>query len=372
MRSNTKFHQYEFCSVAVFCIHLMYTENFDDFLTYYIKPNEDIIKKIKTNKLISISQYIEDFHTIFYLFRNEIWALDPKLLTNVVTIIYKLYITTSCSVYYLKSKLEDLVYLILIHFSSCKDHLKRIIFSQNEINVKYNDNLGDIEIELINDNDQLDLIYQVDLVMELIDKRKDLKLIKTIFITLLEIHINISSNEYSIVEKLFIVKSILYLIQKDFVQKSISTEPDILLNLINSILKKFSIEKNIDFQILSTTLMVLECIIQNNDKTVSHFQYNNFIEYLTIISKLLENNLLKDMVLKIINNIEQINNSSIKSPISNIRTLDDVLLECRDPLLPCRSHALIELKKIIESKDQSVIIKKSAILIVIQVNFIVK
>lgn len=371
MRSNNEFYQYEFRSVAVFCIYLVCTDNFNDCLTYYINPIEDIIKtiKIKTNESTSISQCIEDLHTMFYLFRNEIWALDPKLLTNIVTTIYKLYISTFSGIYYLKPKLEDLVYLILIHFSICKDHFKRIIFAQNEIKFNYNDNSGDIDIEFIEEKNQLNLTHQVDIVMELIDKRNDLKLIKTMFITLLDMHINISLDDYTLMEKMFIVKSILHLIQKDIVQKSISDEPDIVLNLINSILKKFSIEKNIDFQILTTTLMVLECIMQNT--SVCHSQYNNIIEYLSIIYELFEDESLKDMVLKNINNIKQIRNSRTKS-ISNIRTIDHVLLECRDPLLPCRSHALIELKKMIESNDQSITMNKSAILIVIQVNLIDK
>lgn len=44
-----------------------------------------------------------------------------------------------------------------------------------------------------------------------------------------------------------------------------------------------------------------------------------------------------------------------------------MLFDTRDPLLPCRSHALIELKKMIESGDKIVSTKKTEILIVIQV-----
>ncbi|XP_015374232.1 PREDICTED: uncharacterized protein LOC107169075 [Diuraphis noxia] len=75
-----------------------------------------------------------------------------------------------------------------------------------------------------------------------------------------------------------------------------------------------------------------------------------------------------DLILKTQEKIRRIYNICSKQPVGNQRTIDDVLFDTRDPLLPCRSHALMELKKLIESGDKMVLVKKTEILIVIQEN----
>jgi len=346
----------------------MSVENYTDFLDYYINPIDQLMKrnKLQSNTNISISQCIEDLHTLYYLFRNEIWCLSPKLMTNVANTIYNIYTATARGVYYLKSKLEDLVFLILFHFSSCKDHLKLIIFSRYQIDVTLDENCESIQIKYIEREHQLNLEDQVDLVLDLVDKRKDSELMKTMFITCLEIYADVSLNEYSIMEKLFIVKTIHYLIEKDDVQKSISGDPEIVLNLIKSILKRISEDSLMDVQVLSIALMILGCVLENMD-TKCIKQLDCFIEYLSIITEMVEDVVLKDMVLEMQHKIVHVQNTPLREPVRDIRTIDDVLFDTRDKLLPCRSHALIELKKIIESGDKMVIAKKSAILIVIQV-----
>lgn len=334
----------------------MSVENYDDFLKYYIKPVDQIS-----------SQCIEELHTLFYLFRNEIWTLSPKLMTHFAPVVFNLYTATANSVYYLKSKLEDLVFLILFHFSDSKDHLKLILFSQCQINVEYDDGDGNIKIKYTEREHQLDLEIQVDLVLNLIEKRSDPKLMKTMFITLLDMYKDVLLNKHSVMEKLFIVKAIHHLIEKEDVQKSISKDQENVLNLIKSILKEISEDNIVDIQVLSITLLVLGCILENIDKKYIN-QLEGFEDDLATISETIEDKVFKDMVLKMKQKIKQIQGDSLKQqPASNKRTIDDVLFDTRDPLLPCRSHALIELKKMIESGDKEIMVKKTAILIVIQV-----
>lgn len=364
VRSNSKLHQIECQSIAVYCMYLMSMENYTDFLKFYINPIEQSIHlcKYKSNK--NVSQSIEDLHTIFYLFRNKIWSLNPKLLTRVATVIYVIYISTASSIYYLKSKLEDLVYLILIHFSNSKDHLKQIVFAQYQINIEYNDDNAEIQLKYSGRTHQLDLEDQVDLVLNLIDKRTNLELMKTMFITLLDMYTDISLNEYSVMEKLFIVKAIQHLIEKNDVQKSI--DPEIVLNLIESILKQSSKQVNIDIQILSVALMVLGCVLENiNEKCNNNL--NCLMNYLTKIFEMVEDEIFRELLLEMQQKIKQIQNTSSKKPIGDQCTIDDILFETRDPLLPLKVHALTKLKKKIESGDKMVLAKKSAILIVIQV-----
>jgi len=345
----------------------MSIENHNDFLAFYINPVDQLIirSKIQNDETVPVSRCIEDLHSLFYLFRNEIWSLNPKLLTHVAATIYNVYTAIANGVYYLKSKLEDLVFLILIHFSSCKDHLKLIIFSQYQISVKYDDDGGNIQIKYIEKEHQLNLESQVDLILDLMDKRADSKLMKTVFITLLDMYTDVSSNEYSTMEKLFIVKAILHLIEKDDVQKSISTDPEIVLNFIKSILKVMSKNNVIDGQVLSIALMVLGCILENTNEI---YQYDCFMDYLTKIFDIVEDAMFKDLILETQQKIRQIHNICSKKPEGGVhRTIDDVLFDTRDPLLPCRSHALIELKKLIESGDKMVLVRKTTILIAIQV-----
>lgn len=339
----------------------MSKENYNDFLTFYISPIEQLMK---ISKIQNVSKCIEDLHSLFYFFRNEIWCLSPKLLTHVAAIIYNVYTATANGVYYLKSKLEDLVFLILMYFSSSKDHLKLIIFSSYQISVKYDDDGGNIQIKYAEKEHQLNLESQVDLVLNLIDKRTDSKLKKTIFITLLDMYTDVSSKEYSIMEKLFIVKAIHHLIEKDDVQKSISSDPEIVLDFIKSILKVISENNVIDIEVLSMALMVLGCVLENAKK---NSQFDCFMDYLTKISENVEDATFKDLILETQKKIKQTHNIISKQPAAIQRTIDDVLFDTRDPLLPCRSHALIELKKMIESGDKMVSTKKTEILIVIQV-----
>lgn len=367
LRSTTKLYQFEFRSIAVFCINLISIENYKDFLKYYINPINDSMKRSKLMKKenISVSQCIEDLHTLFYLFRNEMWSLDPKLLTHISVTIYNIYMATVCSVYYLKSKLEDLVFLILVHFSSCKDHLKRIMFSHYQIDIEYNDD--NIEIKYVERENQLHLENEIDLVLDLINKQKDKNLMKTMFITFLDMYTHISLNEYSIMEKLFIVKGIYHLIENEDVQKSISTEPVVVLNLVRSILKENSKEKIIDIQIISIVLVVLGCVLENIDEQYIS-QLDCILNYLQNIMEVVKDDMFKILVLEMQQKIKQVQNNCLTKSVGNQRTIDDVLLDARDPLLPCRSHALIELKKMINSGNKIVLAKKSEILIIIQVN----
>lgn len=368
LRSNTKFNQCEFRSVGVFCIHLMSKENYSDFLAYYINPIDQLLNRCKHQKDDNtlVSQCIEDFHTLFYLFRNEIWCLKPKLLTHSATTIYNIYTATACGIYYLRTKLEDLIFLILIQFSNSKDHLKIIVFSPYQIDVEYNDNGENIKIKCVGRDHQLHLESQVDLVLNLLDRRADSTLMKTMFITLLDMYTDVLSNEYSIMEKLFIIKTIHHLIEKDDVQKSISRCPEAVLNLLKSILKKISKDNIVDVQVLSITLMVFGCLLENMNKKYIN-QLDCFLNYLPKIADIIEDPVFKDMVIEMQQKIKQTQNDCYKPPDRDQRTVDDVLFDTRDPLLPCRSHALIELKKIIESGDKTVLAKKSAILIVLQV-----
>lgn len=348
----------------------MTIENYDDFLVYYLNPVADSMKrsKLQNKTNSSVSQCIEDLHNLFYLFRNQMWSLNPKLLTHIAPIIYNIYTATAGGIYYLKSKLEDLVYLILIHFSISQDHLKLVIFSQYQIEVTYDDEARNISITYNEREHQLNLENEVNMILDLMDKHTDLKLMETMFITLLGMYTDMSSNEYSVMEKLFIVKSIHYLIGKDDVQKSISTDPEIVLDLIKSLLNFKDISKDdiIDFQVLSVALMILGCILENTNK-ISLSQLNYFMDNLSKIDEILEDEMLKGMVLEITQKISMIKNANVNKPVSHQRTIDDILFDTRDPLLPCRAHALIELKKMIESGDKTVLAKKSAILVVIQV-----
>lgn len=369
LRSNTKLNQYEFRSVGVFCINLMFKENYSDFLTYYINPVDQVLNRYKHLKddNTSVSQCIEDYHTLFYLFRNEIWCLKPKLLTHSAAAIYNIYTVTACGTYYLKTKLEDLIFLILIQFSNSKDHLKLIVFSPYQIDVEYDDNGGNIKInKYIRRDHQLHLESQVDLVLDLLDKRADSNLMKTMFITLLDMYIDVLSDEYSIMEKLFIIKAIHHLIEKDGVQKSISRCPEAVFNLLKSILKKISEDNIVNVQVLSITLLIFGCLLENLNKKYIN-QLNCFLDYLPKIAEMIEDPVFKDMVIEMQQKIKQTQNDCYKQPNRDQRTIDDVLFDTRDPLLPCRSHALIELKKMIESGDKTVLAKKSAILIVLQV-----
>lgn len=364
VRLNSKFHQIECQSVAVYCMYLMSMENYTDFIKFYINPIEHSVHKCKHKSNENISQSIEDLHTLFYLFRNEIWSLNPKLLIHVAAVIYNIYTSTASSIYYLKSKLEDLVYLTLIHFSNSKDHLKQIIFAQYQISIDYNDDNAEIQLKYSERTHQLDLIDQVDLVLNLIDKRTNLELMKTMFITLLDMYADVLLNEHSVIEQLFIVKAIQHLIEKDNVQKSIDSE--IVLNLIEAILKRSSEQGNIDTQVLSVALMVLGCVLENiNGKCINNL--NNLMDYLTNMFEMVEDEIFRKLLLEMQQKIKRIKNTSLKQPVKDQCTIDDILYETRDPLLPLRAHALIKLKKKIESGNEMVLAKKSAILIVIQV-----
>lgn len=369
LRSDSKFYQIQFQSIAVYCMHLMFMENCTDFLKFYVNPIELSLKRCKYKTNENVSQTIEDLHISFYLFRNEIWSLNPKLLAHVAMAIYNIYLSTVSSIYYLKSKLEDLVYLILVHFSSSKDHFKEIIFSKHKIVVEFIDQSADVQFKYVEREHQFYLEGHAELVLNLIDKRENLELMKTMVITLLDMYTDVSSHEYSIFEKLFIIKSIQHLTQKVEVQKSLSSNPEMILNLTNSILKEMSEKDVIDTQVLSVVLNVLNCVLYKMDGKYFN-QLKCLTEYLNKIFEIVKNEeVFRILISEMKERIAQILLISVKRPVTDDRTIDDILYETRDPLLPIRAHALIELKKKIESGDETVLKNKSTILIVIQVPF---
>ncbi|XP_050438421.1 transport and Golgi organization protein 6 homolog isoform X2 [Adelges cooleyi] len=366
LRTKTKLHEKYFQSIAVYCMHLMYEEDCNEFFTHYMNPMVDQLKnKNKINvENHSVSQCISDLHISFFKFKDKMWSLSPKLLTTVAGTIYNIYITTATSVYYQKSLLEDLVYFILVHFSDNRDVLKLIIFSQYRISVIYNDCDGDIAVKHEIREHQLYLENEIDMVLNLMERKNDLALMKTMFTTFLDMYADSMSNEYSVMERLVIVKSIQYLIEKDEVQQSISKDPSMVLNLIQSLLKNCSEEETFDVQVLSITLMILGSILEKNNKQIIG-SLSGYTEYLVKIANVMEDGILKDMVLETKQKIQ--NNYSKKSE-NEKRSIDDILFNTRDPLLPCRAHALIELKKLVESRDKDVLAKKSTILVVVQEN----
>lgn len=323
----------------------------------------------KENENVSVSQCIEDLHVMFYLFKNEIWSINPKSLIQISATIYNLYTATVSGIYYLKSKLEDLMYLVLTSFSNCKDHLKFIIFSQTQIHVKYEDDGKNLQLGFINREHQLHLETQCDLILNLLNKRENWTLMKTLFITLLDMYIDMSlSNEYSLMEKVFIVKAIKNLIVKEELHKAIINDGEKVLKLIGSILKEIAEGSNtFDVQTLSIALMILGCVLEAEDNRYVN-QLEDFRGYLSKIVQTLKDDEFKDLVLEMQNKIGHVLNTGPRNPVGHQRTIDDVLLDTRDPLLPVRSHALIELKKMIESGDKTVLVKHSAILVVIQVH----
>lgn len=346
----------------------MFSENYNDFLEYYLSPIERLIKRSRlqtTETFAELSTCIEDLYTLFYQFRDAVWSLNPKLLMNVASTIYNLYTATASGVYHLKSKLEDLVFLILTNFSDSKDHLKLIIFSRYQIDAFYGDD-GNINIKCTQNENQLNLESQVEVVINLIDRRFVSKSMKCMFITLLDMYVDIVSEEYTIMEKLFIIRAIVHLIEQYEVQNLISKDPGNVLNLIKSLLQNIHEDNTVDFEFLSVIVMVLGCVLENIDQTFIN-QLDFFSDYLPKLSENIDDTVLKEMLLEICQKIKKVKNSCIKEPISDERTIDDVLNDTRDPLLPCRAHALMELKKLIESGDESVLAKRSIILIVIQV-----
>ncbi|XP_025191179.1 uncharacterized protein LOC112591556 [Melanaphis sacchari] len=363
LRSNTSFNQRQVHSVAIFCIHLMSETNYYDFLAFYIYPVEEELMKI--SKIKNVSRCIEDFHSLFYLFKDEFWSLNPMLMTRVAPIIYNLYTATANGVYYLKSKLEDLVFLILNYSSKSKDHLKLVIFSHYQISVKYDDDGGNIQIKCVEKKHKLYLESQVDLILNLIDKRANSELMKNMFLILIDMYTDVSSMEYSVMEKLFIVKAIHHLIEKDDVQKLISSDPEIVLEFIKSILKAVSENNVIDDQVLSIALMLLGCVIENAN---TNCKFGRITDYLTTISRNVQNAIFKDLILEILEKIKQVHNNCKSKQLGFLRTIDDVLFDARDEVLPYRAHALIELKGMIESGDKMIPAKKTAILITIQEN----
>lgn len=366
IRSNEKIHQHKFRSIGVFCVHLMFSENYNDFLEYYLSPIERSmnINRIKMTEMSAeLPRSIDDLYTLFFKFKDTMWTLNPKLLMNVASTIYNLYTATASGVYHLKSKLEDLAALILCNFVDSKDHLKLIIFSHYQIDVIYDDD-GSIIIDYTPNEHQLNLESHVDMVLNLIDKRFSSKSLKVMFVTLLDMYAETSS--YTIMEKMFIVKSILHLIDKVDVKKSIEKDPGNVLNLIKAILQRIDEDDTVDCEFLTVLIMVLDSVLENIDETDIGLQ-NFFISYLPKLSENINDSVLKDMLLDVCLKIKKGKKSRTKRSISNKRTIDDVLKDTRSPRLPCRAHALMELKKMIESGDLTVLANRSIILIVIQV-----
>lgn len=320
-----------------------------------------------TEMSASLPKCIDDLYTLFYFYKAAMWSLNPKQLMSVASTIYNLYtaIELAPGSYHLKSKLEDLVFLILTNFSDTKEYLRFILFSQYVFDVKY-DYVGNIIINLKPNEYQLHLNEQLPVFLDLIDKRFDLKSMKVMFVSLLDMYTknSIEKMELDEIEISFIVKSMLHLIVKIDQKHLIPKDPNYVINLVILLL-------NNDSTVISETLTIIKhavlYVLKNIDDTyISQLNSSELYDFSTLC-KPMGNEMLKDKILNICLKIKKVNKSCAEESIRNKHTIPDVLNDIRDSP---KVQIIMEIKKLIDSGSKTVLARRRDILTLIEVYFV--
>ncbi|CAH1183726.1 unnamed protein product [Phaedon cochleariae] len=161
------------------------------------------------------------------------------------------------------------------------------------------------------------------------------------------------------------------------IQEQLSEEPGDIIEYIRNVLRRtleLSTHQTEDpdaqeFQSLFTVIIILQNLIARSRKSDLK-QYDCLITDLTVISRETGNVEMRNIIEKILGNMER--SVSGPSPMLHERDvktdLDKAIEDICDPLLPTRGHGLLSLKKLLENKDKQAMDRKQYILNLLQQN----
>lgn len=168
----------------------------------------------------------------------------------------------------------------------------------------------------------------------------------------------------AVLERLLAVHGMLSQLSEDqSVQDSLKENPDLIVEYINKVLRE-----PLNEEVTFVVIMILDNILTKCSKN-SLIKYEALNEGLIKVCSSTNNDEMRVLTKKVLNKMEGREDCRGTKTVKPKSSFDKALDNLCDPLLPVRGHALLELRKLIESKDTRAMEKKQYLLNLFQVCF---
>ncbi|KAI4498853.1 hypothetical protein M0802_006028 [Mischocyttarus mexicanus] len=346
-----------------------------------------------------LNKCIENLLTCFTPIETQFKTLPIKLMSIIAIPLFSIHNKVRSSACFLRNKVRQLLLLLLQ-----EDNLQNDLFSAflgyntkdnfgKFVSIKFGSNGG---IEIIGIEKNLPYEELADSLFDLISLDKVLTtnlfsyLLKLLpnFTTKLTCDNNMLETSYDVMERvekqLIIIKLLSNLATKSVVQEAQLKNPESLLNFIKSLLDEKIIEKSKnnteddDNEIIYISLMLIKMILSSNDKKLNRTSFVSFAKYLKEgINKNSSTMMMSSQLVALIKEIiclierkqsDQTYYEDLSVDNKRLNTFEEAIKDLSDPLLPVRAHGIITLTKLIETKDQFAVARKTIILRLFQEN----
>lgn len=146
--------------------------------------------------------------------------------------------------------------------------------------------------------------------------------------------------------------------EDQYVQDCLKENPDVIIGYINNFLRA-----SLNEEVMFVVIMILDNMVTTGSKK-NLWKYAGLKDGLIKVGSVTNNDEMRLLIKKVLNKIENREDFQVTKTSSASKSLFDKAMDnlC-DPLLPVRGHALLELTKLIESKNTEAMEKSNICLI---------
>lgn len=346
----------------------------------------------------ALSLCLQRLHKCFAVPASDFWCLPSQLLQHHIHVLFLLYCKIYQSVIHTRKTVEDLVWCYL---SKCDEIVltsvfRCLIYQEEMSGIKIADRIeflfgddGGVQI-VPSEESERSLEEYGDTLMILLERRDSKGAIgNRLFVSLLKFatEVKCSDSIQALEQKLVTVKLLAVLAENEAVQKSLSENPEAVVEFLKSMIDSFSNNQSDEVETISIALVVLNVIL--NDFVYSKkegwkifSQLERPLSLLTSNTKSKELRLLAEEAYEVIITHAAVKskqtascfskeiNSRVTDKPTKPSSCDEALSEACDPLLPVRGHAIMQLGKLLAAGDRQAKAKKDQILCIFQVSLL--
>ncbi|KAF6215026.1 hypothetical protein GE061_009775 [Apolygus lucorum] len=355
-------NELEYMQVAVSCVRQVFEKDPATCKIWFLDKLTRPLLEPSTED--EVAQSIEGLHNCCGIPCSENWALQLEAVQNVHVNLFRLHCKTNSSVYYLKSKISDLVFKI-IEQCDPKETYNSLLFATGSVKFSFGEN-GGIKTEA--GEEETDWDAAPELLLEGIMSKASVELKARYFEVALD---SITDDELE--KKLVGTKLLSELASDDNVQENINKHPEPVIRFITRLLTS----EEEDVEITCVGLMVISAMLDDPKykmcrkwdafkilvEPLKDFQGKTTNTELRVLAGELRSTILSQGVITSTSKTKE--SPKEFQPKNNV---DEAMKEAVDKLLPVRAHGLMSLAKLILRKDKATYAKREILLCLFKEN----
>lgn len=387
----------EVVRVAVLCVRALHNRDPSACDSRLLQPMTTALTSAPCSEQ-ALSLCLQRLHKCFAVPASDFWCLPSQLLQRHIHVLFLLYCKIYQSAIHTRKTVEDLVWCYL---SKCDEIVltsvfRCLIYQEEMPGIKIADRIeflfgddGGVQI-VPSEESERSLEEYGDTLMILLERRDSKGAIgNRLFVSLLKFATEVKCLDsiQALERKLVTVKLLAVLAENEAVQKSLSENPEAVVEFLKSMIDSFSNNQSDEVETISIALVVLNVIL--NDFVYSKkegwkifSQLEQPLSLLTSNTKSKELRLLAEEAYEVIITHAAVKSKQtascfskeINSRVTDKQTkpisCDEALSEACDPLLPVRGHAIMQLGKLLAAGDRQAKAKKDQILCIFQVSLL--